>query len=75
MGLFQRECWYLVAIYKMPVTHAGEDRDSHKVGHRWRYSHTSRTMACLGTHTRSTKDKTRSASDGISQSMPVQALR
>lgn len=41
------------------------------MGRRWRYPHTTRTMACLGTHARSTKDQARSMSDGIPQSMSL----
>ena len=42
------------------------------MGCRGRYYYTPRTVACLGTHARSTKDQARPASDGIPQGMILQ---
>ena len=56
---------------KKCVAYTGTDRSSHQMGRRWRSSHTTRTMACLGTHARSTKDEARSASVDIPQSMSL----
>ena len=53
------------------LANIGADRSCHQMGCRWRYPHTARTMACLGTHARSTKDEARSASDVIPQSMSI----
>ena len=63
------DCW----LWKNFVAHAGADRGSHQMGCRGRYYHTPRTLACLGTHARSTKDQARPASDGIPQGMILQA--
>lgn len=53
------------------MANIGADRNSNQMGHRWRYSHTPRTMACLGAHARAKKDQARPASDGIPQSMSL----
>ena len=51
------------------------DRNSNQMGHRWRYPHTTRTMACLGAHACATKDQARPASDGIPQSMSLRIFQ
>ena len=55
------------------MTHAGADRSSHQMGCRRRHHHTPRTLACLGTHARSTKNQARPASVVIPQGMILQA--
>ena len=62
-------------LCKKCVAHTSADRSSHKMGRRWCDPCTTRTVACLGTRTRSTKDQARSASDGIPQGTTLQASR
>lgn len=57
------------------VANTSADSGSHQMGRRWCYSHTTRTMARLGSPARSTKDEARSASAGIPQSRSIRTFQ